>query len=283
MTGSDTRLLCIIGDPVEHSLSPVMHSAVFEKLHLDCFYMVLKVEKEWLGAAVKGLKALDCLGFNVTIPHKVAILDHLDEVSEEASLLGAVNTVKNESGKLTGFNTDGSGAIKALEEKIKVEGRSVLLLGSGGAARAIAFHLARRDICRLIIANRTPEKAKRLASEVKEKTGMNTGHGSLKEEELEKAINGSDLLINATPVGTHPDVEQTQVPAGLLHSGLVVMDIVYNPLETRLLREAKEAGAKTIDGAAMLVHQGAESLRIWLGIDPPVEAMREAVLEVLER
>ena len=274
-TDSGTQLLCLIGDPVEHSLSPAMHSAVFEKLGLDCFYMVLKVEREWLEVAVKGLESIDCLGFNVTIPHKVAILNYLDEVSEEASTIGAVNTVKNEGGKLKGFNTDGSGAIKALEERTKIQGKSVLLLGAGGSARAISFSLALNGVGRLTIANRTPEKAESLASEVKEKTGMDADFCPLGKEDIERTIGESDILINATSVGLHPETDNTPVPSDLLHPGLVVMDIVYNPLETRLLREAKSAGAETIDGAAMLVHQGAESLKIWLDIDAPIEVMQK--------
>ncbi len=283
MTDNDTKLLCLIGDPVEHSLSPVMHSAIFEKLDLDCFYLVLRVEREWLEASVKGLKALDCLGFNVTIPHKVAIVEHLDEVSEEASTIGAVNTVKNEDGILKGFNTDGTGAIKALEEKTKIKGKRAILVGAGGAARAIAFHLALEGAGKLVIANRTVEKAQALASEVKDMTGIETDACALKEDELKKIISESEILVNATSVGMHPDVDKTPIPKTLLHPGLVVMDIVYNPLETPLLREAKNVGAKTVDGAAMLVHQGAESLKIWLSIEPPLEVMRKAVLEVLEK
>ncbi len=274
---SKTGLFCVIGDPIEHSLSPIMHNSVFEKLNLNYVYLAFKIKKEELEDAVKAFRIL-AHGFNVTIPHKVSIINYLDEISKEAELIGAVNTVKVYKNKLIGYNTDGIGAIKALEEKTSIEGKKIVVAGAGGASRAIVFQLALRD-CEITLVNRTYKKAVYLAKEVDEKLNK-----KIKTEELSKLkeiIKNADIFINTTSVGMYPNTNETLLLAEDIPEKIVVMDIVYNPLKTRLLKEAEKAGAKTIDGLGMFVYQGAEALRIWLGIEPPVDVMRNAVLKAL--
>lgn len=270
------KLFALIGDPVGQSLSPAMHNAAFRALGLNCAYITLRVPKPTLANAIAGVRALGIAGLNVTIPHKISIISLLDELDESANLVGAVNTVKNNRGKLIGFNTDGEGALRALEEKIdSVKGKEVVLLGAGGAARAIAFSLARVG-ARLTIANRTVPRAQALASAVEQKLSTNVKVASLNRAELTKALKNVDVLINATSVGMHPKIDKTLVRANMMRRGLVVYDIVYKPLRTKLLREARRAGGKTIDGLGMLVHQGALAFEIWTGKRAPIKIMKAA-------
>lgn len=270
------KLFALIGDPVGQSLSPAMHNAAFRALGLNCAYITLRVPKPTLANAIAGVRALGIAGLNVTIPHKINIISLLDELDESANLVGAVNTVKNNRGKLIGFNTDGEGALRALEEKIgSVKGKEVVLLGAGGAARAIAFSLARAG-ARLTIANRTVPRAQALASAVEQKLSTNVKVASLNRAELTKALKNVDVLINATSVGMHPKIDKTLVRANMMRRGLVVYDIVYKPLRTKLLREARRAGGKTIDGLGMLVHQGALAFEIWTGKRAPIKIMKAA-------
>ena len=276
MISAETKLFALIGDPVRWSLSPVMYNAAFKALGLDCAYVALRVPREMLADAIAGVRALGIVGLNVTHPHKTGILDMLDELDESASSVGAVNTVKNDRGRLIGFNTDGLGAVEALKQKVGgFKGSRVLLLGAGGAARAIAFSLAKEGVG-LTIANRTVAKARELASTIEEKLGARVLVSKLERAELLGAIKRSDILINATTVGMSPASDRTLVTAGMMHRGLVVFDIVYEPLRTKLLREAKQAGAKTIDGLGMLVNQGAMAFEILAGKRAPIEVMEEA-------
>ncbi len=276
MNSTKLRLFALIGDPVEQSLSPAMHNAAFRALGLDYAYVALRVPKRFLADAVGGIRALDIAGFNITTPHKISIIGLLDELDESASLVGAVNTVKNEREKLIGFNTDGAGALRSLEEKIgTVKEKEVVLLGAGGAARAIAFSLARAG-ARLTIANRTVPRARALASTIKQKLGVDVKVISLNRAELTGNLKNADILINATLVGMYPKADQTLVTSSMMHRGLVVYDIVYEPLRTRLLREARQAGGRTIDGLNMLVHQGALAFEIWTDERAPIKVMEAA-------
>ena len=276
MISAKTKLFALIGDPVKGSLSPAMYNAAFKALGLDCAYVALRVPREMLADAIAGVRALGIAGLNVTHPHKIGILDLLDELDESASSVGAVNTVKNDRGKLIGFNTDGPGAVEALKQKVGgLKGSRVLLLGAGGAARAIAFSLAKEG-AGLTIANRTVDKARALASAIEEKLGARVTISELERAVLVGAIKRSDILINATAVGMSPVADRTFVTADMMHRGLVVFDIVYEPLRTKLLREAKRAGANTIDGLGMLVNQGALAFEILAGKRAPIEVMEEA-------
>lgn len=277
-----TRIYCIIGYPVEHSLSPAMHNAAFRSLGLNCAYVAFRVSLEALGDAVRGLKALGVEGFNVTIPHKVEVMRYLDDVDPVAKAIGAVNTVKRVGKKLHGYNTDGAGALTALTEAgVTLPAKKAVVMGAGGAARAIAFALA-SNVRDLVILNRTVARGATLAEALKEHSKIAVRAASLNRTVLTEELAEADLLINATSTGMHPQPE-SPVASDLLRPGMVVFDIVYSPLETQLLREARSKGLKTVDGVGMLVHQGARSFEIWLGKKPPIDVMRHAVLERLGR
>lgn len=270
------KLFLLLGDPVEGSLSPAMHNAAFRALGLNCAYVALDVPARSLADAIAGIRAMGVSGFNVTIPHKISVMNFLDELDGSASLAGAVNTVKNMRGKLVGFNTDGEGALRVLEAKIgPIKGKKVVLLGAGGAARAIVFSLVKAG-AELTIANRTVARARALASMVDQNLGVTIASIPLNRARLTKVLKDADVLINATSVGMSPNINQTLVTSSMMHRGLVVNDIVYKPLQTRLLREARRAGAKTIDGLGMLVHQGALAFEIWTGRRAPIKVMEAA-------
>ena len=269
------KLYGVLGDPVSHSLSPVMHNAAFKALGMDCEYHAFRVRPENLEKALHGAHALGFGGLNLTIPLKEKALG-IVKPTEIAKQIGAVNTVDFREG-ISGHNTDGIGAKMALTSAgIKITGKKVLLLGAGGAARAIAFQLA-KDGAKVTIANRTIERAEALAKDVI-KVGEAQASGY---EGLKNLIHDSDILINSTSVGMYPKISGTIVTSDMMHKDLTVFDIVYNPQNTLLLKEAKKAGATTIDGVMMLVFQGAESFKIWTGRTPPVDVMEKAVREKL--
>ncbi|MEM1540235.1 MAG: shikimate dehydrogenase [Candidatus Bathyarchaeia archaeon] len=277
-----TKVFCVIGDPIEHSLSPIMHNAAFRHLKIDAVYVAFNVKEGMLEDAVKGMRSFGICGMNVTMPHKTAIIKHLDENDTVANFVGAVNTVLNADGKLLGFNTDGIGALRALEENgVKLKGKRVLLLGAGGAGRAIAFQLA-QETDELVILNRDPNKARLLADALRKRFNRKVVGNSLLHNVLKNWIKDVEVLINATSVGMHPHQDETPVDKSLLRPELAVMDIVYNPVETRLLKDAKSVGAKVIYGIEMLVFQGATSFEIWFNQPAPVNIMREAIMEKLQ-
>ncbi|GFO97773.1 shikimate 5-dehydrogenase [groundwater metagenome] len=269
------KLFGVLGDPVSHSLSPVMHNAAFKAMGMDCEYHAFRVSPENLEKALHGAYALGFGGLNLTIPLKEKALD-IVKPTEPAKQIGAVNTVDFKQ-DMTGYNTDGIGAKMALSSAgIKIMGKNVLLLGAGGAARAIAFQLA-RDGARVTIANRTIERAEALAKDV-----IKIGNAEASSyENLKDLIRDSDILINSTSIGMYPKISETIVTSDMMHKNLAVFDIVYNPQNTLLLKEAKKAGATTIDGVMMLVFQGVESFKIWTGRTPPVDVMEKAVREKL--
>jgi len=277
-----TKVCCVVGDPIEHSLSPLIHNAAFRHLKLDFVYVTFRVKKEELEDAVRGVRALKIHGLNVTMPHKTAIIKYLDEIDQTAKAIGAVNTVLNADGKLIGFNTDGVGALNALKNnQVELRGKKLLLLGAGGAAKTIAFHLA-PEVEEFRILNRTGKKARQLASFLQENFSKKVMGDTLSSSLLKEWLKDADILINATSVGMHPHSDQTLVKREWLRPELAVMDIVYNPLETRLIRDAKAVGAKVVYGTEMLVYQGAASFEIWCGRPAPVEVMREAILKNLK-
>lgn len=274
-----TKLCGVIGNPVEHSLSPAIHNAAFQKLGLNYVYLAFKVED--LEGAMRGLRSLGNLrGASVTIPHKVAAVRYLDEVESTARNIGAINTIVIENGKLIGYNTDASGALRALESAgVSLSGQEVLLLGSGGVARAIAFALAADGrIARLRILGIDDQERHGLVTDLRTRTALQVEDGPITEETLRRCLRDSRVLLHCTPLGMHPKVEDTCVPAGLLGAHLTVMDVVYNPLETRLLREAKQARCKTIPGLEMFLHQAVAQFELWTGKPAPVDVMR-SVLE----
>jgi shikimate dehydrogenase len=276
-----TRVCAVIGDPVEHSLSPVMHNAAFKKLGLNLVYVSFKVTRNGLKDAISGARSLGLRGLNVTMPHKKAVIGHLDETDSTAETIGAVNTILNNQGKLVGYNTDGKGAMIALKENgTYPEEKKMLLLGAGGAAKAIAFQAA-QEVEELVILNRTSEKAERLAELLCKKFGKKVKGGALSAEVLEEELKTADILVNATSVGMHPDVNMSPVPLDLLRSDLCVMDIIYNPFETKLVKDAKAVGAKVVLGLEMLLYQGAVAFEIWTNCPAPVDVMKKAALNKL--
>ncbi|MFN4133524.1 MAG: shikimate dehydrogenase [Candidatus Hadarchaeales archaeon] len=276
------EIFMLFGDPVEGSLSPPMFNAAFRRLGMNSIYIAVKTPPQFLAAAVAMMRGLGVKGANITIPHKVAIMGYLDKLDKSAKDVEAVNVVANVNGKLVGYNTDGTGALAALEAGGgPVRGKRVVVVGAGGAARAIVHSLvtAGADVC---VANRTIEKAKVLAEIVERKTGKSVKVIPLEKKLLKDAIAKADILINATSVGMQPKAGQTIATADMLHPGLIVNDIVYKPLKTRLLKEAEKAGAKTVDGLGMLVNQAALAFKIWTKKEPPVEVMREAAERAME-
>jgi len=271
------KIFGVLGDPVAHSLSPVMHNAAFKKLGMDAVYLAFRVSKDELGAAIRGAKSLGIAGLNVTIPLKEHALSFVD-VDEITKQIGAINTIDFSSGRSVGYNTDGIGSLRVLKETVgEIKGTNVLILGAGGAAKAIAFYLDAEG-AKVTVANRTKERAVQLASR------LNTADAIGLDAEFKERIKNANVLINATSVGMHPHDNQTLVHAELMHPDLVVFDIVYNPLETRLLKEAKHAGVKRIvNGVKMLVYQGAASFKIWTNEEPPIAVMEKAVINALRR
>ncbi len=281
MINATTRPIGLIGDPIEKSISPQIHNSAFSALRLNYVYLAFRVPKEHLRPAVEAMKNLNFAGFNVTTPHKVSIVNLLDSLDRSASLVGAVNTVKNENGRLVGYNTDGEGAMRALEQKVgQLSGKKVVLLGAGGAARAIAFNLCMRDAA-LTIANRTLARAKDLAFDIQRALGKRVTVIGVRPPELSRALKDANILINATTVGMYPRTRETLVNARMMHENLLVFDIVYQPLYTRLLREARRARAKTLTGLEMLVQQAALSFEIWTGKQAPLEVMRQTAWRLM--
>lgn len=277
-----TRVFGIFGYPVGHSASPLMQNAAFRACDLNCVYIPFPVSPELLPAAVAGIKAMGLAGVNITIPHKEAVAGFLDEISPEAGLIGAVNTIVNVDGRLGGHNTDGRGFLRSLEEEagFRVADKTILLLGAGGAARGVGVQLALAGAKKVIIANRRPERAAAIAEVVARNTGAAADTTDLTEQALADAISGVDLIVNTTPLGMHPNTaEMPPLPTELLESRHLVADLVYNPMTTVLLKKASEAGAGILSGLGMLLYQGAVAFELWTGQKAPVEVMRQALAE----
>lgn len=274
-----TNIVGLIGHPVEHSFSPPMHNAAFKELGLDYAYVAFDVNPNNLKSAIDGAKSLNIKGFNVTIPHKIEVMKYLDEIDEVAGLIGAVNTIDFKDMK--GYNTDGIGAVKAIEEVTKVKNKNVVVAGAGGASRAISFYIAKYGAQSLTIINRNVEKAKSLAGDVSI-SGLIDDVNSDSISQIADYLPNADILIDTTPVGMHPNINDKAIAqADDMHDNLVVFDAVYNPNKTVLMREAIEAGAKPVYGIKMLLYQGAESFKIWTGQNAPVDTMEKALKDTL--
>lgn len=264
-----TDLYGIVGFPLGHSLSPGMHNTAFRAVGLNAVYLAFETRE--INDCLRGMRALGIKGLSVTLPHKSAVIPLLDKVEDRAKRIGAVNTIVNSNGRLKGYNTDAVGALRSLQGVVDLPKRRCLIVGAGGAARAIAFMLKELD-CELIIANRSKERGEELAASL--------GCPFVPLDEI-KDIK-TDLIIQTTSVGMHPDIDQCPVPENLLRKGTTVMDIIYNPLETKLLKLAKKNGCRTISGLGMFIYQGAEQFRLWTGLEAPVEVMTRAVKRALK-
>ena len=284
MIDTGTRVVGVIGWPVEHSLSPAMHNAALAEMDLNWVYLAFAVAPERVGAAVEAVRGLGLVGLNVTIPHKQAVVEYLDELDDAARALGAVNTIVRRNDRLMGHNTDGPGFLRSLEEEgHSVAGGSVVVIGAGGAARSVAYAVARAGASALNILNRTEARAEEVALLAREGAqDVPVSTGPLTGGEAERAVVEADVVVDCTSVGMYPNVDEGPViPGEWLHEGQVVVDLTYNPRETTLLRAARRRGAAVVDGTGMLVHQGAISLQYWSGREAPVETMRRALLDAL--
>ena len=272
------KLFAVLGDPIGHSMSPIMHNDLFSYYHIDGTYLPFQVKSENLSDAVKGLKALGARGFNVTVPHKSAIIPYLDGVDDLALSIGAVNTVVNEDGKLIGYNTDGPGFLKGLERHVpSLTSQKVLIIGAGGAARAIYFALAQNKPSMIDIANRTVEKAAGLVKDCP----FSVPSKAISLEEANEGLGDYDLIVQTTMIGMHPKVSEQPIQVAHLKKQALVCDIIYNPLTTQLLQKTQQKGALTQNGIDMFVYQGALAFEKWTGIFPDIDRMRNNVLKQL--
>lgn len=275
ITGS-TNIAGLIGHPVEHSFSPPMHNAAFNALNMDWTYVAFDVEPSNLKSAIDGARSLNIKGLNVTIPHKIEVMKYLDEIDEVARLIGAVNTIDFRNMK--GYNTDGIGAVKAIEEVTSIKNKNVVVAGAGGASRAISFYIAKYGAESITILNRNVDKASNLAEDINLIDDVKPDSIS----QINDYVREADILIDTTPVGMHPNVDADAiVGADDMHEDLVVFDAVYNPNETSLIKQAIKANAKPVYGIKMLLYQGAESFKIWTGQNPPVDVMEDALRKTL--
>ena len=299
MVDGKTKILGVIGDPIEHTFSPAMHNAGLDALNLNYIYLPFHVKEDRLGECIQGAKAMGIKGLNVTIPHKTNVIKHLDDIDSVASMIGAVNTIQfnfdennessnqnNETSVTTkGFNTDGYGCVRAIKEKTSINNKKVTITGAGGAARAVAFQIASSGIDELSILNRNASKAKSLANDLESnlsEAGIDITINSYEIENLKRELDSSDIFIDTTPIGMYPNVDDKPIAsADMLHEDLVVNDIVYTPMETSLIKEALKANAEVVYGYKMLLYQGIRSFEIWLGRDAPVDVMEKALLDVL--
>jgi len=263
----DTKLYCLIGNPIDKSLSPLIHNEIFKILYKNSIYLAFNIEDNKLKDTIDGFKAINIQGFNVTIPYKKTIIEYLDDLSPEAKMLEAVNTVKNQDGKLIGYNTDGQGFLQTLiDNGIDIKDKNVLLLGAGGAAYAIGITLSMNGIKSIYIVNRTKEKAIKLGRDIKRlnnNVSISTGDFSL------KGINKKeiDIIINATSIGMYPLENMSPIELNGFKENPIVYDIVYKPMETKLIQDAKSRGFKTFNGISMLLDQAILSQKIWLNLE----------------
>lgn len=275
-----TGLTGLIGYPLKHSRSPHMHNSSFQKLGLDFVYLAFEVEDGKIEEGINAMKTFNAIGFNVTMPHKEKVVKFLDEVSEDAKLIGSVNTVLNKDGKMIGYNTDGRGFVKALEmSDIEYKGRKVVVLGSGGAARAVAIQLAFDGASEVVIANRTQSKAEEIANTINE--NIYTSHGrvvDLKDSTLKDELLDSSILVNCTSVGMKDTIDKSVINnSDVFHKGLFVVDIIYDPLKTKFLSMAEEAGCRVMNGIDMMIYQGALAFKIWTGVEMPIEYVKKVL------
>jgi shikimate dehydrogenase len=279
-----TKLLGVVGNPLSHSISPELHNTLSNYLGVDAVYMPLKVDREKLGDAIQGLKALDFKGFNVTIPYKSDVVKYVDEISEEASFIGAVNTIKNIDNRLYGYNTDVDGFVNSFKEEAGMgfTGKKVMIIGAGGAARAIAVGVAYNGAKKITLLNRTLSKAMQIADIIisnippyKERPDSVESF-QLDDDLSAEVLQQADIIINTTSLGMHPDIDRMPVAASAeFNPNQIVYDVIYNPSKTRFLQQAGNRGCKTINGLGMLIYQGIKAYEIWMNITVPREITRE--------
>lgn len=261
-----TKKLCLIGCPVEHTLSPFIHNTLSKELDINYSYSAFNIEKGFLSNAVDALRVLDFKGFNVTVPYKNSILEYLEEVDNFAKVIGAVNTVKNVEGRLIGYNTDGKGFLMDFEEKsgIKFKNKKVMILGAGGVARSICAIIASSGVGEITVCNRSVQNAEKLVGLIVENFISNINYCTYDSIEFENKFKSSDIIINTTSVGMKLDINNSPVKnTNLFSENQIVYDVIYNPYKTKLLKDAEEIGCKVINGLGMLIYQGVLAYEIW--------------------
>ncbi|MBI2126596.1 MAG: shikimate dehydrogenase [Thaumarchaeota archaeon] len=278
---SSTKLCCLIGYPVKQSPSPIMHNAAFHSLGINAVYLAFGVPERKLSNAIRGLRALEFLGANVTMPHKKSVMKLLDKIDAGAKRVNAVNTILNQKGELTGFNTDIEGFANPLQRRTRITDLRALIVGAGGAARACAFALAENGCKKISILNRTVSKAEELVSILKKEFDVNAKAECLSEKSFTNAVSKHNLIVNATPLGMHEKWFKLSIQKAKLEGDTIAYDLVYRPLKTDFLATFEKLGAVCIHGYEMLVEQAALSFEIWTGKKAPKKIMTEAVLESL--
>lgn len=282
MITGKTRITGVIGHPIEHSMSPPMHNNAYKQLNMDYVYVAFHVQPEDIEKLITSAKTLGIRGLNVTIPHKTTIIPYLDEIDETAKKIGAVNTIQFKDNKAKGYNTDGIGAIKSIQEYTTLQDKNILILGAGGASKAISFSLINENINSLTIANRTKENAEQLIENIKKQTNF-TKIQYHTINDVDTIIKDMDIIINTTPIGMYPHHEvKPPIKTDNINKNHIVMDIIYNPLETQLLKQSKENGAQTINGTSMLINQGLVSFEIFTGEKATYKSFEEALLNQLK-
>lgn len=277
-----TQICAVIGNPVAHSLSPAIHNAAIAQLGLDFVYVAFRVED--VRNALAGMRALENFrGMSITIPHKIDAMKYVDEIAATDLSIGSINTVINDHGRLTGLGTDGPGALKALRDAgVKVQGKSILMLGSGGAARAISFTLAQNaDPKGISLLDVEGPLLRQLASDLKSKTPVPIRYEVMTDASLAENMKTADIVVHCTPVGMHPKENVSLIPPDLFHKGQVVFDIVYTPLETKLLKDARSRGLQVVSGVDMFINQAVLQFEQFTGEKAPIEVMRRVVMERL--
>lgn len=278
---SHTKILCVIGHPIEHSMSPTMWNPALQELELDYMYVAFDVHPDSLEKAINGVRSLGITGVNVTIPHKKAVIKYIDVVDPIALKIGAINTIKNERGILKARNTDAGGAKKSLLDiGFDISGKDILILGSGGVSRSIAYILA-DEANKIVLTDLIEERATSVASEIRDNMKVDIEGKLNNRDNIEEYIKKADILINATPIGMYPKVDETPISKDLLHDDLFVFDVIYNPLETRLMKEAAETGCVTLGGLDMLINQGILAFEWWLNKKPNKDLMKNKIIEYL--
>jgi shikimate dehydrogenase len=279
------RTIGLIGKPLAHSISPAFQQAVLDHLRIDARYELWETERDALAERLAGMRSADCLGANVTVPYKEAVIPLLDEIDPLADGIGAVNTVVNRDGRLCGYNTDMTGFARALQEEggFDPRGAHVVLLGAGGAGRAATMALIQGKAAAVTITDILPQRAERLVADLAGQGETLLRNLPATKDELASAVAGCQLLVNCTPIGMRHSKEEHDLPISseLIPARALVFDIIYNPVETRLLAEAKRRGARTLGGLPMLVHQGAASFELWTGMQAPVDVMFAAARKAL--
>jgi len=270
LINGNAKIIGIIGDPIEHSKSPILHNYISDYKKINAVYVPFRVAPDSLADAVRGLRGLNVIGFNVTVPHKNKVIEYLDGISEEAGLIGAVNTVKNINGKLWGYNTDGDGFLRSFKEETghSFSGQGVVIIGAGGAARAIAVKAALEGADKIVILNRTVDKAKELSDYINDNVSNCSSFAGIDYNDSKNAFMDCRIIINTTSVGMHPSIDKCPIEANSFLDGKhIVYDIIYNPAKTELLKVAEKKGSMAINGLGMLFYQGIYAYEKWMDIE----------------